>query len=108
MNEAVTRYYLGKMTREEIRESSIKATRTKRGIDFKLRGRGIEFIEITAQLINSLAEKSNVSFETMLEILKAEYKMSKEIKKEDIEIKENEKEEKQKKLFNEVFKDLNL
>jgi len=44
----------------------------------------------------------------MLEILKAEYKMSKEIKKEDIEIKENEKEEKQKKLFNEVFKDLNL
>lgn len=72
-----------------------------------MEGRGIELIEIVAHLVGSLGERSGVPFEIMTEILKAEYKLTNLKKEKEVE-KESHDREDINKLFNDVFKDLNL
>lgn len=108
MNDSVMRYLLRKMTRTEVCEAAIKAIRTKEGMNFQVGGRGIELIELIAELIGTLAKKSEVSFETMLEILKAEYETDKDITRKEYETKINNEKEEYSRLFEEMFKDLNL
>ena len=108
MNDSVMRYLLRKMTRTEVFEASIKAIRTKEGMNFHVGGRGIELIELIAELIGTLAKKSEVSFETILEILKAEYETDKDITRKEYETKINNEKEEYSRLFEEMFKDLNL
>lgn len=108
MNDSVMRYLLRKMTRTEVCEASIKAIRTKYGMNFQVGGRGIELIELIAELIGILAKKSDVPFESMLEILKAEYETDKDITRKEYETKINNEKEECSRLFEEMFKDLNL
>lgn len=107
MNETANRYLKEKLTRMEVKEAAIKALRDKEGISVQIGGRGIELIEIVAQLIGSLSERSGVPFEIMTEMLKAEYELTNEEKEEEVEKKSHDREEINK-LFNDVFKDLNL
>lgn len=57
MNDSVMRYLLGKMTRTEVCEASIKAIRTKEGMNFHVGGRGIELIELISELIAHLQKR---------------------------------------------------
>ena len=108
MNDSVIRYLLRKMTRTEVCEAAIKAIRTKEGMNFQVGGRGIELIELIAELIGTLAKKNEVSFETILEILKAEYETDKDMTRKEYETKINNEKEECSRLFEEMFKDLNL
>lgn len=107
MNEIAKIHLVEKLTRTEIKDAAIKALRSKEGIHFQVRGRGIELIEIVAHLVGSLSERSGVPFEIMTEILKAEYECTKGGKEKEVE-KESHDREDINKLFKDIFKDLNL
>ena len=107
MNEIVKAYLVEKLTRTEVKDAAIKVLRNKEGIYLKWGGRGIELIEIVALLVGSVSEKSGVPFEIMTEILKAEYESTNGEKEKEVE-KESHDREEINKLFNDVFKDLNL
>lgn len=107
MNKITNTYLLEKLTRKEVKVAAIKALRDKEGIHIQIGGRGIELIEIVAYLVGSLSERSGVPFEIMTEMLKAEYKLTNEEKEKEVE-KESHDREDINKLFNDVFKDLNL
>lgn len=107
MNEIAKTYLVEKLTRTEIKDAAIKLLRSKEGIHVQVGGRGIELIEIVAHLVGALSERSGIPFDIMTEILKAEYEYNsgekeKEVKKESHDIEDINK------LFNDVFKDLNL
>lgn len=104
MDKIAMIYLAEKFRRTEIKEAAIKAARDKEGLHIQVGGRGIELIEIIAQLVGSVSERSYLPFEKMTEILKAEYESSKE---KDFEKVGHDREDINK-LFNEVFKDLNL
>jgi hypothetical protein len=104
MDKIAMKYLAEKFRRTEIKEAAIKAARDKEGLHIQVGGRGIELIEIIAQLVGSVSERSHLPFEKMTEILKAEYESSKE---KDFEKVGHDREDINK-LFNEVFKDLNL
>lgn len=106
MNKVVMQYYIEKYKREEIKEAAVKAIRNKEGLHVQVGGRGIELIEIVAQLVGTLMERSNLSFEVMTELLKAEYEMEQGLNVENIKEGNDRKEIRE--LFNEIFKDLEL
>ena len=107
MNKIAVKYLAEKLTRMEVKDAAIKALRDKEGIHIQVGGRGIELIEIVTYLVGSLGERSGVPFEIMTEILKAEYKLTNLKKEKEVE-KESHDREDINKLFNDVFKDLNL
>lgn len=107
MNKIAKTYLVEKLTRMEVKDAAIKALRDKEGIHVQVGGRGIELIEIVAHLVGSLSERSGVPFEIMTEILKAEYEFTNWGKEKEVE-KESHDREDINKLFNDVFKDLNL
>lgn len=107
MNEIAKTYLVEKLTRTEIKDAAIKLLRNKEGIHVQVGGRGIELIEIVAHLVGSLSERSGIPFDIMTEILKAEYEYNSGEKEKEVE-KESHDIEDINKLFNDVFKDLNL
>ena len=107
MNKIAKTYLVEKLTRMEVKDAAIKAIRDKEGIHILVGGRGIELIEIVAHLVGSLSERSGVPFEIMTEILKAEYKLTNGEKEKEVERESHDREDINK-LFNDVFKDLNL
>ena len=107
MNEIAKRYLVEKLTRIEVKDAAIKILRDKEGIHAQVGGRGIELIEIVAHLVGSLSEISGIPFEIMTEILKAEYEYTNEEKEKEVERESHDREDINK-LFNDVFKDLNL
>ena len=107
MNKIAKTYLVEKLTRMEIKDAAIKALRDKEGIQVQVGGRGIELIEIIANLVGSLSESSGVPFEIMTEILKAEYELTNGEKEKEVERESHDREDINK-LFNDVFKDLNL
>lgn len=107
MNEITKTYLKEKLTRTEVKDATIKALRDKEGIHVQVEGRGIELIEIVACLVGSVSERSGVPFEIMTEILKVEYECTNREKEKEFE-KESHDREDINKLFNDVFKDLNL
>lgn len=107
MNKVVMQYYKEKYKREEIKEAAVKATRNKEGLHIQVGGRGIELIEIIAHLVGSLSKMSGVPFEIMTEMLKAEHEYTNGEKEEEVK-KESHDREDINKIFNDVFKDLNL
>lgn len=107
MNKIAKTYLVEKLTRMEIKDAAIKALRDKEGIHVQVGGRGIELIEIVAHLVGSLSERSGVPFEIMTEILKAEYELTNGEKEKEVERESHDREDINK-LFNDVFKDLNL
>lgn len=107
MNKIVMQYYKEKYKREEIKEAAVKATRNKEGLHIQVGGRGIELIEIVAHLVGSLSKMSGVPFEIMTEMLKAEHEYTNGEKEEEVK-KESHDREDINKIFNDVFKDLNL
>lgn len=107
MNKIAKTYLVEKLTRMEVKDAAIKALRDKEGIHVQVGGRGIEIIEIVAHLVGSLSERSGVPFEIMTEILKAEYELTNGEKEKEVERESHDREDINK-LFNDVFKDLNL
>lgn len=107
MNKIAETYLIEKLTRTEVKDAAIKALRDKEGIYIQVGGRGIELIEIVAHLVSSLIERSGVPFDIMTEIIKAEYECTNGKKEKEVE-KESHDREDINKLFNDVFKDLNL
>lgn len=107
MNKIAKTYLVEKLTRMEVKDAAIKALRDKEGIHVQMGGRGIELIEIVAYLVGSLSERSGVPFEIMTEILKAEYELTNGEKEKEVERESHDREDINK-LFNDVFKDLNL
>lgn len=106
MNKVVMQYYIEKYKREEIKEAAVKAIRNKEGLQIKVEGRGIELVEIVAQLVGGLMDRSNLTFEVMAELLKTEYEMEKGLIVDNI--KEGNDRKDISKLFDETFKDLDL
>lgn len=95
MNDKTILYLMTKGKREGIARSSINATRTENGIELKMEGRGIEFIEMISVIVESVCEKSGCSFEQLCEILRFErFGKKEEIRKDTTE------------LFNKMFNDL--
>lgn len=107
MNKIAKTYLVEKLTRMEVKDAAIKALRDKEGIHVQVGGRGIELIEIVAHLVGSLSERSGVPFDIMTEILKAEYELTNGEKEKEVERESHDREDINK-LFNDVFKDLNL
>lgn len=107
MKKIAKTYLVEKLTRTEVKDAAIKALRDKEGIHIQVGGRGIELIEIVAHLVSSLSERSGVPFEIMTEIIKTEYEYTNGKKEKEVE-KESHDREDINKLFNDVFKDLNL
>mgnify|MGYP003300924992 FL=1 len=107
MNKMAKTYLVEKLTRMEVKDAAIKALRDKEGIHVQVGGRGIELIEIVANLVGSLSERSGIPFEIMTEILKAEYELTNGEKEKEVERESHDREDINK-LFNDVFKDLNL
>ena len=107
MNKIAKTYLVEKLTRMEVKDAAIKALRNKEGIHVQVEGRGIELIEIVANLVGALSERSGVPFEIMTEILKAEYELTNWEKEKEVERESHDREDINK-LFNDVFKDLNL
>ena len=106
MNKVVMQYYIEKFKRGEIKEAAVKATINKESLHVQVGGRGIELIEIVAQLVGTLMERSNLTFDVMAELLKAELEMEQDLNVE--HIKEDGDRKDIIKLFNEIFKDLDL
>lgn len=106
MNKVVMQYYIEKYKREEIKEAAVKAIRNKEGLQIKVEGRGIELVEIVAQLVGGLMDRSDLTFEVMAELLKTEYEMEKGLIVDNI--KEGNDRKDISKLFDETFKDLDL
>ncbi|MBR4356313.1 MAG: hypothetical protein IKQ00_00155 [Butyrivibrio sp.] len=107
MNKIAKTYLMEKLTRTEIKDAAIKVLRSKEGIYVEIGGRGVELIEIIAYLVGLLSKMSGVPFEIMTEMLKAEHECTNEEKEEGVE-KESHDREDINKLFNDVFKELNL
>ena len=107
MNKIAKTYLMEKLARTEIKDAAIKVLRSKEGIRVEIGGRGVELIEIVAYLVGSLSKMSGVPFEIMTEMLKAEHECTNREKEEEVE-KESHDREDINKLFNDVFKDLNL
>lgn len=107
MNKIAKTYLVEKLKRTEIKDAAIKVLRSKEGIRVKIGGRGVELIEIVAYLVGSLSKMSGVPFEIMTEMLKAEHECTNGEKEEEVE-KESHDREDINKIFNDVFKDLNL
>ena len=107
MNKIAKTYLVEKLKRTEIKDAAIKVLRSKEGIRVDIGGRGVELIEIAAYLVGSLSKMSGVPFEIMIEMLKAEHECTNGEKEEEVE-KESHDREDINKLFNDVFKDLNL
>lgn len=107
MNKIAKTYLVEKLTRMEVKDAAIKALRDKEGIHVQVGGKGIELIEIVANLVGSLSKRSGVPFEIMTEILKAEYELTNGEKEKKVERESHDREDINK-LFNDVFKDLNL
>lgn len=107
MNKIAKTYLVEKLTRTEIKDAAIKVLRSKEGIHVEIGGRGVELIEIIAYLVGLLSKMSGVPFEIMTEMLKAEHECTNEEKEEEVE-KESHDREDINKLFNDVFKELNL
>lgn len=107
MNKIAKTYLVEKLTRMEVKDAAIKALRDKEGIHVQVGGRGIELIEIVAHLVGSLSERSGVPFVIMTELLKAEYELTNGEKEKEVERESHDREDINK-LFNDVFKDLNL
>ena len=96
MNDEIIKYLIAKEKREGIHKSSINATRTEMGINLKMEGRGLEFIEMISLMVEAACEKAGCSFEQLCEILRLEssVKKEKEIRKDTTG------------LFNKMFNDL--
>lgn len=107
MNKIANTYLVEKLTRMEVKDAAIGALRDKEGIHVQVVGRGIELIEIIARLVDSLSKRSGVPFEIMTEILKAEYELTNGEKEKEVERESHDREDINK-LFNDVFKYLNL
>lgn len=107
MNKIAKTYLVEKLTRMEVKDAAIKALRNKEGLHVQVGGRGIELIEIVAHLVGTLSERSGVPFEIMTEILKAEYELTNGEKEKEVERESHDREDINK-LFNDVFKDLNI
>ena len=107
MNKIAKTYLVEKLKRTEIKDAAINVLRSKEGIHIDIGGRGVELIEIAAYLVGSLSKMSGVSFEIIIEMLKAEHECTNGEKEEEVE-KESHDREDINKLFNDVFKDLNL
>lgn len=107
MNKIVKTYLAEKLTKTEIKDAAIKLLRSKEGIHLEVGGRGIELIEMIAYLVGTLSKMCGVPFEIMIEMLKVEHECANREKEEEVE-KESHDREDINKLFNDVFKDLNL
>lgn len=107
MNKITKTYLAEKLTRTEIKDAAIKVLRSKEGIHFEVGGRGIEVIEMIAYLVGALSKMCGVPFEIMTEMIKVEHECANREKEEEVE-KESHDREDINKLFNDVFKDLNL